>query len=65
MKTSGIIHVSAYYPPHLGGQEIAVQDLVTQLARTGVNVEVITSNRGARAGVSIEDGVLSYAPEKC
>jgi len=58
MKTSGIIHVSAYYPPHLGGQEIAVQDLVTQLSRTGVNVEVITSNRGARAGVSIEDGVL-------
>jgi glycosyltransferase involved in cell wall biosynthesis len=57
MKASGIIHVSAYYPPHLGGQEIAVQDLVAQLARTGMNVEVITSDRGARAGVSIEDGV--------
>lgn len=57
MKTSDIIHVSAYYPPHLGGQEIAVQDLVAQLALMGIKIEVVTSNLGARAGVSIENGV--------
>jgi D-inositol-3-phosphate glycosyltransferase len=58
MKTSRIIHVTAYYPPHLGGQEIVVQDLVTQLALTGEQVEVVTSSVGARTGVSVENGVL-------
>ena len=57
MNTSRIIHVSAYYPPHLGGQEIAVHDLVAQLTLMGMKVEVVTSNLGARAGVSIENGV--------
>ena len=57
MKTSSIIHVSAYYPPHLGGQEIAVQNLVAQLELMGMEVEVVTSDLGARAGVSIENGV--------
>lgn len=57
MTTTGIIHVSAYYPPHLGGQEIAVHDLVVQLALTGTKVDVVTSNLDSRAGVSIENGV--------
>jgi glycosyltransferase involved in cell wall biosynthesis len=58
MKASRIIHVTAYYPPHLGGQEIAVQDLVTQLALTGEQVEVVTSSIGGRTGVSAENDVL-------
>ena len=58
MKTSHIIHVTAYYPPHLGGQEIVVQDLVTQLTLTGEQVEVVTSSAGTRTGVSVENGVL-------
>jgi glycosyltransferase involved in cell wall biosynthesis len=58
MKTSRIIHVSAYYPPHLGGQEVVVQDLVTQLTLSGGQVEVVTSSVGARTGVSVENGVL-------
>lgn len=57
MKTSSIIHLSAYYPPHLGGQEIAVQDLVAQLALMGIRVEVVTSDLGASAGVSSENGI--------
>lgn len=57
MKAPRIVHVSAYYPPHLGGQEIAVHDLVAQLTLMGIKVEVVTSNLGARAGVSIENGV--------
>jgi glycosyltransferase involved in cell wall biosynthesis len=57
MNTANIIHLSAYYPPHLGGQEIAVQDLVTELALMGIKVEVVTSDLGASAGVSIENGV--------
>jgi glycosyltransferase involved in cell wall biosynthesis len=57
MKTSDIIHVSGYYPPHLGGQEIAVQDLVAQLALMGMKVEVVTSDLGASTGAGIEDGI--------
>jgi glycosyltransferase involved in cell wall biosynthesis len=57
MKTPRIVQVSAYYPPHLGGQEIAVQDLAAQLALTGKQVEVVTSDRGARRGVDVENGV--------
>ena len=58
MKTPRIIHVTAYYPPHLGGQEIVVQDLVTQLALAGEQVQIVTSSVGARTGVSVENGVL-------
>lgn len=57
MKHSGIVQVSAYYPPHLGGQEIAVQSLATQLALIGEHVEVVTSDCGARPGASVENGV--------
>jgi D-inositol-3-phosphate glycosyltransferase len=58
MKTSRIIHVTAYYPPHLGGQEIVVQDLATQLTLAGEQVEVVASSVGTRTGVSVESGVL-------
>jgi D-inositol-3-phosphate glycosyltransferase len=58
MKTPRIIHVTAYYPPHLGGQEIVVQDLVTQLALAGEQIEVVTSSVGTKTGVSVENGVL-------
>src|SRR5215831_11086556 len=58
MRPSRIIHVTAYYPPHLGGQEIAVQDLVTQLTLAGEQAEVVTSSIGARTGVSVENDVL-------
>lgn len=58
METAHIIHVTAYYPPHLGGQEIVVQDLATQLAMAGEQVEVVTSSIGTKTGVSVERGVL-------
>jgi glycosyltransferase involved in cell wall biosynthesis len=57
MNASRIIHVTAYYPPHLGGQEIAVQDLVAQLALAGEQAEVVTSSIGAGTGVSVENDV--------
>lgn len=57
MKNPRIVQVSAYYPPHLGGQEIVVQDLSAQLALTGRQVWVVTSDCGSQAGSSIEDGV--------
>jgi glycosyltransferase involved in cell wall biosynthesis len=52
-----VIQVSAYYPPHLGGQEIAVQDLATNLVSAAEHVEVVTSDQGTLKGTSIESGV--------
>lgn len=52
-----IVQVSAYYPPHLGGQEIIVQQLASHLAAAGEDVQVVTSNLGAKASVTTENGV--------
>jgi glycosyltransferase involved in cell wall biosynthesis len=57
MRTPAILQVTAYYPPHLGGQESAVQDLATELAATGARVEVVTSDLGARVGTDVINGV--------
>lgn len=59
MKKRHIVQVSAYYPPHLGGQENAVQALATQLANKGHRVRAFTSTEGKGAwGNSQEGGVL-------
>ncbi len=47
MKTHHIVQISSYYPPHLGGQENAVHDLSTQLAKKGHLVHVLTSTEGS------------------
>jgi glycosyltransferase involved in cell wall biosynthesis len=57
MKEPRILQVSAYYPPHLGGQEVAVQELAIQLASAGECVEVVTSDLGGRRGSGLESGV--------
>lgn len=57
MKISGILQISAYYPPHLGGQEVAVQGLVDQLKLAHLKVEVVTSDLGGTRGVQVENGV--------
>jgi glycosyltransferase involved in cell wall biosynthesis len=57
MKKARIVQVSGYYPPHLGGQEVAVQELATQLALAGECVEVVTSDLGGRRGRVVESGV--------
>ncbi|MGP8162609.1 MAG: glycosyltransferase family 4 protein [Acidimicrobiales bacterium] len=53
-----ILQVTAYYPPHLGGQEIAVQGLSRELARRGREVDVVSSDRGAVPGRRREEGVV-------
>jgi len=58
LKTHSIVQISSYYPPHLGGQENAVQDLAVHLAQAGHAVRVITSTAGGGArGTTIEQGV--------
>jgi glycosyltransferase involved in cell wall biosynthesis len=57
VKEPGIVQVTAYYPPHLGGQEVAVQELAAQLARAEERVEVVTSDLGGRRGSVLEAGV--------
>ncbi|HEY8999163.1 MAG TPA: glycosyltransferase family 4 protein [Candidatus Saccharimonadales bacterium] len=57
MSTRRIIQVSAYYLPHVGGQEWAVKDLATNLAANGNDVTVLTSDQGGEAGTHEENGV--------
>jgi len=45
-----IVHVTGYYPPHLGGMEYRTQDLAENSARRGYQVEVITSDIACREG---------------
>lgn len=61
MSGPEIVQVSAYYPPHLGGQENVVQELAGQLAAAGHSVRVLTSNAGAKeAGVAVEHAVVVH-----
>lgn len=56
MKKRRIVQVSAYYPPHLGGQENAVHDLANQLADKGHEVRVLTSTQGGGTEGSSKEG---------
>lgn len=58
MSKRHVLQISAYYPPHLGGQEYAVQSLASQLAQAGHTVDVITSAEGGGTqGTTTEGGV--------
>jgi len=43
-----IVHVVAYYPPHLGGMENVTRSIVEELAKNKVDVTVLTSTIGAK-----------------
>src|SRR5579859_2766965 len=48
-----VVQVTPYYPPHLGGVEVAVQIIATSLAATRP-VEVLTSTSGANGHPNVE-----------
>ena len=52
-----IVHVAAYYPPHLGGLERVASEVAEQLAHDGYPVTVLTSDISATkvADVSVGD----------
>lgn len=52
-----IVQVSAYYPPHLGGQENAAQSLARQLALAGYPTHVLASAIGGKKGECTENKV--------
>lgn len=41
-----IVHVTGYYPPHVGGMEYRTKNLAENFAKRGYGVEVITSDIG-------------------
>lgn len=57
MRQRSIIQISAYYPPHVGGQEYAVSDLAQALLKRGHAVTVLTSDQASQAGESVEKGI--------
>jgi glycosyltransferase involved in cell wall biosynthesis len=48
MKNKKIIHVTSYYPPHLGGQENYVKIVTNKLAKNGWDIDVFTSDIGTK-----------------
>lgn len=53
-----IVHVSAFYPPHLGGLERVVSQCAEGLAKRGVSVRVITTTKsGLPRGTTRVNGV--------
>ncbi|MEX0616722.1 MAG: glycosyltransferase family 4 protein [Candidatus Woykebacteria bacterium] len=48
VRNLNIVHVTSYYPPHLGGMESCVKELTEQLAINGHYVNVFTSNIGSQ-----------------
>jgi len=60
-----VVQVTPYYPPHLGGVEVAVQIIATSLAATRP-VEVLTSTRGAAGRPKVErSGLLTVRRLRC
>ena len=52
-----IVHVTTYYPPHLGGQENIVQKLSENLTIEGFKNTILTSDQGGTAGITIENNM--------
>jgi glycosyltransferase involved in cell wall biosynthesis len=57
-KKPNIIHTTAYYPPHLGGQEIIVRKLSENLSAEGYENKILTSSQGSSPGVNSENTVI-------
>jgi glycosyltransferase involved in cell wall biosynthesis len=54
-----ILHVGKYYPPHMGGIEIYLQDLVRQQVQS-CSVKVIVANDGIRSVHECKDGAQLF-----
>lgn len=57
-KLKVIVHVSAYYPPHIGGLERVAKISAEKLAKKGYKVRVITSSSsGIKKGIEQKDNI--------
>lgn len=54
LRRPTIVHVSAYYPPHVGGMEVVARELAEETARRGYLVHVISTARGAHREAHVE-----------
>ena len=50
-----IVHVTSYYPPHLGGMENCAYQIVNQLRQKKYKVVVLASNAGPKTKIKEED----------
>lgn len=58
-ETKTVTHVSGYYPPHIGGVEVVVEEVAREQAKQGYQVNVFTSNIGSEGAPDVlyEKGV--------
>ena len=52
---ASILHIGKYYPPHMGGMEVYLQQLVSHQAKV-TNVAAIVSNDLPHTEVQFRDG---------
>jgi glycosyltransferase involved in cell wall biosynthesis len=58
-----IVHVSAFYPPHIGGVELRVKELSERLAANGYEIDVLTSSIGSkRRTITRKNLKVTYLP---
>jgi glycosyltransferase involved in cell wall biosynthesis len=53
-----VVHVVSQYPPALGGMETAVHAIAHEQYKTGIPVQVITSDQGTDKSTSQDEGFL-------
>ncbi|MBA3788859.1 glycosyltransferase family 4 protein [Patescibacteria group bacterium] len=53
-KQPSTVHITAYYPPHIGGMEAVAYEIAQELARREYDVRVLTSDVGAEGAPSHE-----------
>ena len=51
-----IVHVSPYYPPHMGGLQQVAQQSARGMAARGYNIKVVTSTNSGNKKGTIKDG---------
>lgn len=57
-KQQPILHIAAYYPPHLGGLERVAKMCAEGLAKRGYKVRAVASSQGAaQSGTTVEGGL--------
>jgi glycosyltransferase involved in cell wall biosynthesis len=55
-----IIHITPYYPPHLGGMENTVKELVERTAKMGLDICVYTSDEDGKKKLTLKNSLIVH-----
>jgi glycosyltransferase involved in cell wall biosynthesis len=55
-----LVHAFPYYPPHVGGAEQRIEDLINGLSVNGYEVDMVTSDIGSKPGEYIQKNIAIH-----